>query len=217
MDYCGIASAVVFSNLTHASAADANASVRRHCAGNPRFQPSFLLAPAKYDSDPPPADLVAEMRAAGATVAWLRPAWQGHGVWPWLIGDLLKLCSAHRLPVFLPVEGVSPNDIHEICRAFPDLRLVLANLGYRADGWLYPLLRQHRELRICLGQTYCPALAPDRFVQHFGPARMIFGSGLPACAPGGLLAMVMYSQVGNAAQQQILAGNIEQLMHEVRW
>ena len=217
LDYCGIDSAVVFSNLTYATGFDANASVLREINGNPRFIPAFRLEPQTYDAHPRPEDYRAAMRQAGAKVAWLRPAWQAHGMQSWIIGDLLALCVTHRLPLFVPMDGgVSYDDVHRICSEFPALRLVLANIGYRSDAWLFPLLRRHPELRICLGQTYCTTLAPERFVQHFGPDRMIFGSGLPQCAPGGLIAMVAYAQLDDAVKQKIFAGNIEQLMNEVR-
>ena len=216
LDYCGIDSAVVFSNLTHVTGFDANASVLREINSNPRLFPAFLLAPQTYDSHPRPEDYLTAMRQAGAKVAWLRPAWQKHGVASWVIGDLLRMCVAHRLPLFVPMDGgMTYNDVHALGNEFPELRLVLTNLGYNADASLFPLLRRHRELRICLGQTYCTTLAPERFVQHFGPNRMIFGSGLPQCAPGGLIAMVAYAQLDDAVKQKIFAGNIEQLMNEV--
>ena len=217
LDYCGIDSAVVFSNLTYVTGFDANASVLREINGNPRFFPAFLLAPRTFDKHPAPADYLVAMRQAGAKVAWLRPAWQSHGMASWAIGDLLAMCVAHRLPLFVPMDGgVTYNDVHAICGEFPELRLVLANIGYRSDAWLFPLLRRHRQLRICLGQTYCTTVAPERFVEHFGPTRMIFGSGLPQCAPGGLIAMVAYSQLGDEVKQKIFAGNIQRLMNEVR-
>ena len=219
MDQCGIAAALVHSNLVHtpASAADVNAATLRAVAGCPRFIPAFVLAPHPYADKPQPADYAQAMQRAGVRAAWLRPGSQQHGVWPWLLAELLTMCTAHRLPLFLPADNVTPGDVHALCADFPDLRLILTNLGYRADVWLYPLLRQHAELRVCLGQTYVPPLAPERFVRHFGAERMIFGSGLPHLAPGGLIGMVTYARLPEADQARILAGNLEQLLQEVRW
>jgi predicted TIM-barrel fold metal-dependent hydrolase len=156
------------------------------------------------------------MRANGVRAAWLRPASQQHGVWTWLLGDLLGMCADARLPLFLPADNVTPNDIHLLCDAFPQLRLVLTNLGYRADVWLYPLLRLHPALHICLGHTYVPPLGPDLFVRHFGAERMIFGSALPHYGPGALVGMVAYSTLTDVQKALVYAGNMERLMSEVR-
>ena len=219
LDACGIDSALVFGNLVayQGWAPDANrVAVETAAASHGRFAPAFVLAPRPYRESVKPAGFADEMKKAGAKIAWLMPAHQQHGVSLWLIGDLLAMCMRKRIPLFLPADNVTPDQIHDICREFPKLRLVLANLGYRADNWLYPLLELHPELRVCLGPSYIPPLAPDQFVRHFGPERMIFGSGLPQFAPGGLIALVMYSRLKDEDKQKILAGNIEALLKEVR-
>ena len=219
MDSCGVDAALVFSNLIayNAWAPDANRlAAEAAAASRGRFIPAFVLAPRPYQESLTPADFAAAMKRAGARTAWLWPAHQQHGVSLWLIGDLLSLCVQKRIPLFLPADNVTPDQIHDICRGFPKLRLVLVNLGYRSDNWLYPLLKLHRELRVCLGSTYIPPLGPEQFVRHFGAGRLIFGSGLPQFAPGGLIAHVMYSRLQDADKRKILAGNIEALMKEVR-
>jgi predicted TIM-barrel fold metal-dependent hydrolase len=218
LDACGVDEAIIQSNLVHSpsSAVDINRATVALASAFPRFRPAFLLTPHPYDHLPKPADYAESMRAAGARVAWLRPAAQQHGVWTWLVGDLLGMCEDTRLPLFMPIDSLSPNDIHQMCDEFPSLRLVLTNLGYRSDIWLYPLLRRHPELRICLGHTYIPPLGPELFVRHFGPQRMIFGSALPHFTPGGLVGMVNYSTVSDADKALIFAGNMERLMDEVR-
>ena len=218
MDSCGIDSALVFSNMVNFSGwpPDINQMAAEAAAACDRFIPAFVLAPRPYNESVQAADFAAHMKKARAKVAWLWPGPQQHGVSTWLIGDLLSMCVQKKVPLFLPADNVNPDQIHDICRNFPRLRLVLANLGYRADGWLYPLMKMHRELRVCLGATYIPPLGPDQFARHFGPERMIFGSGLPLYAPGGLIAHVMYSRLNDADKQKILAGNIEALMGEVR-
>ena len=219
MDSCGVGSAIVFGNpiACNAWAPDANRLAAETAAALPdRFIPAFVLAPRPYNESVTTADFAVAMKQAQAKAAWLCPAHQQHGVSLWLIGDLLSMCVQKRIPLFLPADNVSPDQIHDICRGFPKLRLILANLGYRSDNWLYPLLKLHGELRVCLGPTYIPPLGPEQFVRHFGAERMIFGSGLPQFAPGGLIAHVIYSRLNDADKQKILAGNIETLIKQVR-
>lgn len=218
LDECGVAEALVFSNLAHSwsSAPDINRTTAELCAAEPRFRPAFVLAPHPYDHLPQPADYAAAMRATGARAAWLRPDRQQHGVAPWLLSGLLEMCVQGRIPLFLPADAVTPEQIDELCRACPRLRLVLANLGYRVDVWLYPLLHRHPELRVCLGHTYTPPMGTERFVHHFGAERLIFGSGLPFAPPGGLIAHVMYARIPDAAKALILGGNLDALLAEAR-
>ncbi|MCG3148198.1 MAG: hypothetical protein PCFJNLEI_01641 [Verrucomicrobiae bacterium] len=219
LDYCGIDRALAYSNLAHtpASARTANAAITAAAADCDRLIPAFVLAPHPYDDSPQPADYVQAMRAAGAKAVWLRPKFQQHGTETWLVGGLLALCADCRLPLLVSAEEVPPDRVQQWCREFPALRLVVTNLGYRADVWLYPLLRQHPELRACLGHTYVPPGGVERWVRHFGAKRLLFGSGLPHYGPGGLVGMVMYCELAAADKALILAGNIEQLMTEVRW
>jgi predicted TIM-barrel fold metal-dependent hydrolase len=218
LDSCGIERALAYSNLARTLASDRaiNAATLAAAAADSRWLPAGVLTPRPYAGDPAPAEQVRALCAAGMRAAWLFPLGQQHGLWPWLIGGLLAECVARRLPVFVSVEKLTPNDIWELGRQFPALRLVLCNLGYRADGWLFPLLRQYGEMRVCLGHTYIPPGAPERLVREFGARRVLFGSGLPEYAPGGLLGMVMYARLSDADKARILAGNLEQLLAEVQ-
>jgi len=221
MDYFGIARAVVYgcSSASIAAAPDGNTALRaRAAAGGDRFLPALTLAPNPYGPPLTAADYAQELRAAGSRAAWLmpQPGKQAHGVWDWLIGELLEMCSEARLPLLLDVEAITPDDVHRICRDHPRLRLILTGIGYGCDTWLYPLLRRHPELRVCLGQFYIPAGGPMLFLKHFAAERLLFGSGLPHFSPGGLIAHVMYAAIPDADKEAILGGNMKALMQEAR-
>ncbi len=220
MDHCGIDSAVVFGNLAGSwgRAHEANKMAAKAARECDRFIPAFVLAPQARDDGLHAEEYADQMSQAGAKAAWLWPhlGKQGHGLWNWLIGDLLAMCSENRVPLFLPADADEPDRIETICRDFPQLRLILVNLGYRADGWLFPLLGRHAELRVCLGPVYIPPIGPERFVEHFGADRLIFGSGLPHDSPGGLIGHVTYSRVSDADKEKILGGNMAALVQEVQ-
>jgi predicted TIM-barrel fold metal-dependent hydrolase len=217
MDYCGIDSAVVYSNLVHtpASVGDANQLAAEAAGQCSRFLPMFLLTTHALDHMPTPADYARQMRQAGARAAMLRPTSVPYGLCTWVLGELLEMCAQARLPLYLSVLGPRVEEVDSLCRQFPRLRLVLTHVDYNADSWLYPLLRRHREVRVCLAPYYIPPLGVERFVRHFGPQRLIFGSGLPQFAPGGLLALVTYADLGDSDKAMILGGNMESLMREV--
>lgn len=217
MDHFGVAWALVYSNMgaNYGWPPDSNRIVIEAAAQEDRFLPALALAPHAYDRSPKPDDYLDDMRACGARAAWMWPASrQGYGPWGWLLGDLLGLCAKRRIPLFMNMAEVSPDDVHRLAGEFPKLRLVLTGVSYGADSWLYPLLRLHPGLHVCLGQFYIPACGPAGFVQHFSPERLLFGSGLPHFSPGGLVAHVMYADIEADAKALILAGNLKRLLAE---
>ena len=220
MDHFGVAQALVHSNLAANGGwvPEANQILSDMVKGQPRFLPAFTLAPLPHDNGSKADYFAAEMRACGARAAWLWP--QGHGMggglWSWLIGDLLAMCSERRIPVLMHAEDRNPNDIETMLSEFPRLRLILAGLSYGSDKWLFPLLRRHEGLHVCLGHYYIPPGGPLPFLRHFTTERLIFGSGLPKFSPGGLIAHVMYAPIGDDAKETILGGNLRRLLSEAR-
>jgi len=216
MDYFGIARALVYANVAAdlGKLPEANRIVADTARAEPRFLPAFSLGVHAYEGSPAPGDYLAEMRACGARAAWLWP--QAGGFWPWLVGGLLAMCSETRVPLFVHAENVGPDDVHRLCEEFPDLRLVLAGVPYGADVWLYPLVRRHENLRVCLGHFYIPSGGPRRFLEHFPAERLLFGSGLPKFSPGGLIGHVMYADLDDEAREKIMGGNLARLLSEAR-
>ena len=219
MDYFGIAKAVVYGSscVGRAMAPDGNAALLERAAISDRFLPAVTLAPSPCGPPLTADDYAETMRNAGARTAWLmpQPGAQNHGVWRWLIGELLHMCSQTKTPLLLDVEALTPDDVHNVCRDFPALRLILTGVGYGSDTWLHPLLRMHPELRVCTGHFYIPPDGPMLFLRHFGVERLIFGSGLPNFSPGGLIGHVMYATIPDADKEKILGGNMKALMAEV--
>lgn len=220
MDHFGIARALVFSNMgaEHGPLAQSNQVVADAAAQSDRFIPAFILAPPTPAEPRSTEQVTAELRLGGARAAWMWPQTgrQGHGLHQWLVGDLLDLCVQHRLPLFLYIEGIEPDTIHRVCTDFPALRLVVTGIGYAADQWLFPLLRQHENVYVSLGHFYIPASGPRTFIDTFGDERLLFGSGLPHFSPGGVIAHVMYAAIPDGSKEKLLGGNLERLLSEVK-
>ncbi len=217
LDYFDIEAALVHANLaaSGASMADCQAHVREAQAFSPRFLPAFSFDPGPFRQ--PAESVVADAHQQGACGAvWgippagLRPA-------PWCLDDIFACCTYHRLPFFLDTQYFTPDDIHALCSAFPLLRAVITGIDYRVEEWLYPLLRKHRELRACCAPAFNPPLGIERLVAEFGSERLLFGSGLPHCSPGGLIGYIYCANIADEDKQNILSGNVERLLREVTW
>lgn len=222
MDHFGVAKALVYHNSMKFSgwAPDANQQIVEICQKEPRFIPAFVMGLHPHDSGPALGDYLAALKAAKGKAVWLRlpatPYRQARSYASWLIGDWLRACSEKRIPVFFHAEDDDPTLFHTLCSEFPELRLILTGVSYGADSFLYPLLKQHRQLRVCLGHMYIPSGNPGRFLKHFTADRLLFGSGLPEFSPGGMIAHVQYADIPEADKARILGGNLLELMQEVR-
>jgi predicted TIM-barrel fold metal-dependent hydrolase len=220
MDYYGVEQAVVYSNLAahYGWPPDGNAYTVTACSQmGGRLIPAFVLAPHAHARSPDAASYADAMRRAGAKAAWLWPQQrhQSHGLCDWVVQELLDMLTAYRIPLFLSVYQCSPSDLDRLFSAFPSLPVVLSGMSYEADCWLYPLMRRHASVNVCLAPSYVPYDGVKRFVQAFGGGRLLFGSGLPHATPGGVLAHVMYADIGPRDREAILGGNAQRLMAEV--
>ena len=77
----------------------------------------------------------------------------------------------HRLPVLLNRDITTPADVAALLREWPGLRMILCGVSYSEDAWLFPLLKRHEQLRVCVGQYYIPADSPHRFLREFPAER----------------------------------------------
>jgi predicted TIM-barrel fold metal-dependent hydrolase len=222
MDHFGIQKALVYHNMLKFCgwAPEANNQIAEICRKNPRLIPAFIMGLHPHETGMPVGDYLSALKAAGGKAIWLRlpatPYRMARSYASWLIGDWLRTCSEKRIPVFFHAEDDDPTLFHTLCSEFPELRLILTGVSYGADSFLYPLLKQHRQLRVCLGHMYIPSGNPGRFLKHFTADRLLFGSGLPEFSPGGMIAHVQYADIPEADKARILGGNLLELMQEVR-
>lgn len=221
MDRFGVGRALVYPNAVKfvMSPAAANQNLGELIRGNPRFIPAFCLALQAAAADAGADAAFGLMKEHGARALWLNipfsPYRLAQSLAPWLVGTWLERCVSTRLPVLLHVEDGNVDRVHELCSAYPGLRVILTGAFYSGDNYLFPLLHLHPNLRLCLGHMYIPSGSPAAFLEQFPAERLLFGSGLPEFSPGGMIAHVMYADIPDAAKARILGGNLAALLGEV--
>ncbi len=216
MDHFGISRALAHSNFTAGGGSvwHGNGLLEEAAKAHPRFTPAFTVTPYPHADSPRLADYLSAMRRAGARAVWFMPT--PRQPLREMMGDLLDACVAHRLPVLWHRDATTPEDVADLLRNWPEIRLILVGCGYLEDTWLFPLLKRYAELRVCVGHYYIPADAPHRFLREFPADRLVFGSGLPFFSPGGLIAHLAYAQITEAERAAILGGTLNRLLEEVR-
>ena len=53
-------------------------------------------------------------------------------------------------------------------------------------------------------------------VEHYGPDRLLYGSGLPERFPGGMMMVIRHGQISEEAKVAIAGGNLTRIIEEVR-
>jgi predicted TIM-barrel fold metal-dependent hydrolase len=218
MDRLGIAEALVY----HAMAvdghpADGNERLLREVAPYPRLHPCWVLLPNSGEM-PPPADLVAQMRASGGRAARLFPTRHRFDVSETNLGDLLAALEEARLPLFVDYEvshwGEPKTDwrtLDELCDRYPRLPFIVVGESLMVPRRLFPFWPRHDNLYLETSY-YQVHQGLSEIARRFGPQRLLFGTGLPLRAPGPPLARLAFDFLSDSERAMIGGENLRGLL-----
>ncbi|MCX7599070.1 MAG: amidohydrolase family protein [Armatimonadetes bacterium] len=190
-------------------AAEGNRALLQEIAGQDRLAPCLAVLP--------PATGEMNAREIAATCRELRGAARAFPTshqWrlnPWCAEKLLSALADARVPLFVEMSETNLDDVAATLAAFPELPLVLLNIGYRSDRYLYPLWEKGYNLMVGL-ETYEAFMAVDDVVARFGAERLLFATGLPTVDPGAPIALIAYAAASHEDKQKIAAGNLRKLL-----
>lgn len=194
-----------------------NGVLLEEIGGSPELLPAWALTP---DGCEPAFDIAAtvqRMLAVGVKVAWMDPQAHAFSPLPWCAGAMYDVLQAARVPLLVEYDRVTPDQLHEICAAFPGLRIMLLKaprLG--RNRMLYPLLALHPELYLCFSPAFSVHEGYADLCARFGPDRWTFGTGYPEAEGGAGLAGLLYAGLSDEAVQAVAGGTITRLLAEVR-
>jgi amidohydrolase family protein len=132
-------------------------------------------------------------------------------VTPWGAGELLEYLQAGKVVTLIAREDIEWEALVKVLESFPGLTLVLLDVGYRADRYLFPLLERFPNLYFD-SATYLAHRQLEAFVDRFGPDRVLFGSRLPLFTPAASLAVLSSMRVSDAARLAVAGGNLRRLL-----
>jgi hypothetical protein len=218
MDYFGIDDALIY----HAAAkeshpAEGNKSLLDQVRGSKRLHPQWVLLPSHTGEFPGENEVVKKMVSFGVRAARIFPHAErsNFSTSNWCAGALFRALSRRRIPLFIDFEEINWETVHNICERYPNLPLVLTNVGYRIDRYLYPLFERFKNLYVEIS-GYCCAGGIEETVRRFGAERLLFGTRLPFFTPAASVSMVLYSKISDSEKQLIAGENLRRLLEEVR-
>jgi predicted TIM-barrel fold metal-dependent hydrolase len=200
----------------------ANRRLLAEIEGLPDIHPCWVVLPPTALEMGQPQELVSELLAQGVRAVRCFPRAHGYQVRTRVLGDLLQCLARHRVPLYLDFDVVHWTDLFidwdgldQICGAFPELPVVLVRPGLMVDRDLYALLARHPNLYIETSY-YFVHQGLRALAARFGAGRMVFGTGMPAFAPGPAIATLAYSGLSREEQELVGAGNLQRLLEGVR-
>ncbi|MCC7495384.1 MAG: amidohydrolase family protein [Fimbriimonadaceae bacterium] len=225
MDHYGVAEALVLDCLSRENhPAEGNPRIVELLRAEPRLHPAWSAVPAGTDEQPPPAALVAAMRAAGVGALFLLPGQFKHPLSDWCVDDLLDPLAAAGAPLFVSFVEVGPGGwptdvcdwpaLVELCRRWPTLPVVLWEFRIRrGQRALYKALDACPNLRVELS-GYWLHHGVEYLSQRWGPERLIYGSNWPTFGPHMTLSTLASADLSDDAKRLIAGDNLRQLL---RW
>lgn len=214
LDECGIDRALVYhTNMRFASPTTWNEVCSAELVGHPRLAATWAILPPSCGELPPPADLVARMKAHGVRALRAFPQEHRYRLDRATLGDLLPLLVERRIPLFAKENLYALKELLTEC---PELIVVAVNQGpHSLERHLRPLLDRFPSLYLETSYLLVEGLL-EEFCTRYGPERLLFGSGFPDNCSGAALLRLAAADLSEDCRRAIAAGNLTRLLGEVR-
>ena len=194
----------------------ANDLLLEACEGHPELVPCPVVVPAGAGDLPSEEEQVDALIRRGAGAATIRPAQDDWQFLPFVYDALLRAVADRRLPLFCLESCVSVAQVAELSGRYAHLPILLANVHYRAQRTLVPLLAAFPNVHLALGSNFTVHRAIEQMVARLGPEQLLFGTGFPAAEPMMAVTQLMYAEIPGEHKALIGAGNAERLLAGVK-
>lgn len=133
----------------------------------------------------------------------------------WCVGALCEYLEEYSVITLIARGDISWGLLVSLMEAFPRLVLVLLDVGYRADRYLFPLFKRFPHLYFD-SATYLAHRQLEAFVEQHGPDRLLFGTRLPLYTPAAALGVLASARIPEESRKAIAGGNLRRLLAKCR-
>ena len=130
---------------------------------------------------------------------------------PWSAAPLFEYLQANAVLTLISRPDVEWDELAGVLESFPRLIVVVLDLGYRSDRYLFPLLDRFAGLHFD-SATYLAHRQLEHFVNRRGPDRLLFGSRLPLYTPAAALGVLASARIHPEARLAVAGGNLRRLL-----
>jgi predicted TIM-barrel fold metal-dependent hydrolase len=218
MSHYGIKKALVYHSMAHEYNPDmGNKMLMEQIADYSLFYPLWVVMPHHTGEFHEPDKLRKQMKENGVKAVKIFPGLNDHAysIERWNCGELFTTLETCRVPLFIGLNQLNWNELHDLCGSYPQMNIILTELSYSADRNLYPLLKKFENLNI---ETtgYKVHNGIEEICSRFGAHRLFFGSRLPEYSGGSAVSMINYARISEREKRMIAGENLEKLLGGVR-
>ncbi len=190
----------------------ANDKLYEACSLSGALVPCPVIVPNTAGDLPSEEQQVAVAIAHGAAAAWIRPQRDHWLIAGWLSDRLFKALSDRRMPLYVSAEMLSPTAVAELAERFAELPILYAELSYRDQRILLPLLERFANIHLSTGLNYRVQGGLEQIVERPGPERLLFGTGFPDSEPMAAAMQLLYADITEDQKRLIGSENMERLI-----
>ncbi len=182
------------------------------CAGNKSLVPCPTVLSATGGDVPSETEQIDELIRNDGGAVTVRPEQDSWSIAEWCSGKLFSGLRERRVPVLCRQSAFEFETIAELAGRYPELPIVLFQVGYRFQRTLIPLMKKFDNVYLSVGCPYSVHRGLEQMTELVGADRLLFGTGFPASdmMPG--ITMLTYAELSDADKQLIGSGNLERLI-----
>ncbi len=175
---------------------------------DPRFTPAWAALPDR--------SFVEALEARQPRAVRITPGTTQHNfsLRSWCAGAVLEFLQDHAVVTLIALADIGWTELETLLQNFPRLPLVLLDIGYRADRYLFPLLDRFPSLHFDTA-TYLAHRQLEHHVQKRGADALLFGTRLPLFTPASALGVLASAAISDPNRLAIAGGNLRRLLAEV--
>ncbi|MGW3951898.1 amidohydrolase family protein [Streptomyces sp. NPDC004752] len=216
MDRVGIAAAVVSHTASWLhDPATGNRWILDETSQSPRLHPCWVMLPDTCGEIAAPADFVRAADDSGVVAVRAYPAAHGYDLAGPDAAPLLDALADAGLPLLVDAAQVDLRAIETVAGRRPRLSVVVCNPGYRSLRRQAGALSRHPNISLDLANLVTHG-GLEWLVKHFGPTRLVFGTGGPEHDPAEAVTRLLLSELDDDEVSAIGQGNARVLLGE-RW
>jgi len=189
--------------------------LREEIGGQERFRPIWNMLPIRRGIGVKKA-AASEMKEMGVSGVALVPEACAFSPEEWCCGPLYDMLEEMRMPLFVNVcaGGMDFGTLDKVLANHPGIPVILRDLSYQADSFLYPLMERHENLRADSG-GYKTFDGISSLSDEFGWGRLVFGSDYPRSSPGAAVTQLLLSGLPAEGIAAIAGKNMTELIEGV--
>jgi hypothetical protein len=209
LDRHGVARAVVYHAQTEEiSPIEGNHLLEAWLTDDGRLTPQWSVMPTAASL----AQIQTLHTAGRVSSVRLHDTWSaGLPFRPWAYGALLSWLSAQRIPVWIPLPELDPDQLVTTLQGYPDLVTVLVGAHYVHHLLVRPLLSALPNAHLELSR-YEPVGEVEALCHSFGARRLVYGSWYPRYAMGPILYYLHQTDLGDEELALVCGGNVLRLL-----